>query len=287
MTLEQLRIFIAVAERQHMTDAAHALNLTQSAVSAAIAALEERHDVLLFDRIGRGIVLTNLGRDFLPEARAVLARADEAAGCLSASTAHAHGKLRLVSSQTVANYWLPPRMQSFHTAFPGIDLSLRILNTHAACQAIVTGEADLGFVEDHVADPQITLIPAATDHLVLVARADQAAHGDDLRTAPWVFREPGSGTRAILEQALKEAGIAVMDLSVVLELPSNEAVRAAVEAGAGIAALSHLVVADALQVGRLARLAFKLPERKFFAVNATQRHVSRATQAFIQHVIAP
>ena len=73
MTLEQLRIFIAVAEKQHVTQAARELNLTQSATSAAIAALETRYDVKLFDRIGRGIALTQTGRDFLVEARAVLA----------------------------------------------------------------------------------------------------------------------------------------------------------------------------------------------------------------------
>ena len=70
MTLDQLRIFVAVAEREHMTRAAEALNQTQSATSAAIAALEERHNLRLFDRIGRRIVLTDAGRDFLGEARA-------------------------------------------------------------------------------------------------------------------------------------------------------------------------------------------------------------------------
>ena len=74
MTLEQLRIFIAVAEREHLTRASEALNLTQSAVSSAIAALEARYGTKLFDRIGRGIALTEAGRLFLPEARAVLAR---------------------------------------------------------------------------------------------------------------------------------------------------------------------------------------------------------------------
>ena len=108
MTLEQLRIFIAVAERQHMTEAALALNLTQSATSAAIAALEERHGIRLFDRIGRRIELTELGRAFLPEARAVIARADEAAGLLGASAGLMRGRLRLAASQTAANYWLPP-----------------------------------------------------------------------------------------------------------------------------------------------------------------------------------
>jgi DNA-binding transcriptional LysR family regulator len=75
MTLEQLRIFIAVAEQQHVTRAAGELNLTQSATSSAIAALEGRYGIKLFDRVGRGIVLTQTGRDFLGEARAVVARA--------------------------------------------------------------------------------------------------------------------------------------------------------------------------------------------------------------------
>ncbi|MDU6674086.1 MAG: LysR family transcriptional regulator, partial [Bradyrhizobium sp.] len=74
MTLEQLRIFVAVAEREHVTQGARDLNLTQSATSAAIAALEARYATKLFDRVGRRIVLTEAGRLFLSEAKAVLAR---------------------------------------------------------------------------------------------------------------------------------------------------------------------------------------------------------------------
>ena len=107
MTLDQLRIFVAVAEREHMTRAAEALNQTQSATSAAIAALEERHNLRLFDRIGRRIVLTDAGRDFLSEARAVLARAAIASQRLDDLAGVKRGKLRLAASQTVANYWLP------------------------------------------------------------------------------------------------------------------------------------------------------------------------------------
>src|SRR6202165_4286604 len=79
MTLEQLRVFVAVAERQHVTRAAVALNLAQPAVSATIAALEARHGGELFHRVGRGVELTEAGALFLVEARALLARA-EAAG---------------------------------------------------------------------------------------------------------------------------------------------------------------------------------------------------------------
>ena len=71
MTLEQLRIFVGVAEREHVTKAAEVLNVTQSAASGAVAALEARYGVPLFHRVGRGIQLTEAGRGFLEEARAV------------------------------------------------------------------------------------------------------------------------------------------------------------------------------------------------------------------------
>ena len=92
MTLEQLRIFIAVAQREHVTRAAVDLNLTQSAVSAAIAALEARHATQLFDRIGRRIALTQAGRLFLIEARAVLARAAQAETALAGRVEVAGGE---------------------------------------------------------------------------------------------------------------------------------------------------------------------------------------------------
>src|ERR1700686_5502419 len=113
MTLEQLRIFIAVAEKQHVTRAASELNLTQSATSAAIAALETRYGIKLFARIGRGIVLTLPGRNFLNEARAVVARAKAAAQILDDLAGLKCGSLNLAASQTVANYWLPPRIETF------------------------------------------------------------------------------------------------------------------------------------------------------------------------------
>src|SRR5260370_27278162 len=110
MTLEQLRIFIAVAEKQHVTRAASELNLTQSATSAAIAALERRYGIKLFDRVGRGIVLTQIGRDFLNEARAVVARAKAAAQILDDLAGLKRGSLSLSAEPTVSKCLLPPRV---------------------------------------------------------------------------------------------------------------------------------------------------------------------------------
>ena len=129
MTLEQLRIFIAVAEREHVTRAAQALNLTQSAVSAAVRALEAQHGVELFDRIGRGIALTEAGRLFLTEARGVLARAEAAELALSELAGLQRGNLHIHASQTIASYWLPHRLVRFRAAHPGIVTHVAMSNT--------------------------------------------------------------------------------------------------------------------------------------------------------------
>ena len=129
MTLEQLRIFVAVAEHEHVTQAARDLNLTQSATSAAIAALEGRYETKLFDRIGRRIALTEAGRMFLIEAKAVLQRAGAAETMLADFAGLKRGALSLAASQTVGNYWLPRLLHRYRSRYPGIALSLSLGNT--------------------------------------------------------------------------------------------------------------------------------------------------------------
>ncbi|HUO92827.1 MAG TPA: LysR family transcriptional regulator [Rhizomicrobium sp.] len=289
MTLEQLRIFIAVAEREHVTQAAHDLHLTQSAVSAAIAALETRYDVKLFDRIGRGIALSKAGKLFLVEARAVIARAASAETLLHDITGLKRGALTLAASQTVANYWLPPVMARFREAHPGISLDLVIGNTEAVAGLVRDNAADLGFIEDTMEDPAFAITPVGIDEMVIVVSPhyhSRLLSPDDLRQFRWVFRERGSGTRAIFERALADKGIDPARLDILLELPSNEAVRSAVLDGAGAAALSRLAVTAALRAGTLIALKFPLPQRQFFALRLKERTATRAEEEFSKLAVA-
>jgi DNA-binding transcriptional LysR family regulator len=287
MTLEQLRIFIAVAERQHVTQAASELNLTQSATSAAIAALEARYGVKLFDRVGRGIVLTQTGRDFLIEARAVVARAKAAAEVLNDLAGLKRGSLALAASQTVANYWLPSRIQTFKKAHPGIDLHVTIANTEQVAQAVHQGSVDLGFVEGQVDDPLLAIRKIDGDSLVIVVGMNHPWVGQTritpnrLTSSGWILREPGSGTRSMFEASLRKFGIKLSDLRITLELPSNEAVRAAVESGDCATASSDLVVAQSLAAGTLHRVKIELPRRSFFILRHKERYASQAEQALL------
>ncbi|MDE2560934.1 MAG: LysR family transcriptional regulator [Sphingomonadales bacterium] len=285
MTLEQLRIFVAVAEREHVTAAARALNLTQSAASSAIAALEERHGVRLFHRVGRGVALTEAGRAFLDEARAVLARAASAEAVLGDMAGLSRGTLRLIGSQTIAAYWLPPLLARYHALHPGITVELAIGNSQAAADRVEEGGADLGFAEGPVDRPALSVREVGRDRLVLVqtATAPLPATVDAawLRGARWVSREAGSGTRASFDAALAARGVDPARLDIALTLPSNEGVRTAVAAGAGIAALSSLVVERGIEAGRLAELPFALGPRPFFKLRHKERYTSAAADALL------
>lgn len=287
MTLEQLRIFVAVAEREHVTRAAEALGLTQSTASAAIAALEARHGAALFHRVGRGIELTEAGRLFLQEARGVLACAEAAERMLADLGELKSGTLALHASQTIASYWLPRHLVRFRAAHPAIDIRLTIGNTAQSAAAILAGTAELGFIEGVIDEPALSYRRVGGDRLALVVAADHPAAEKTALTAEallelaWVLRERGSGTRSEFEAALRQRSIDPSRLRVALELPSNEAVRAAIEAGAGAGAISELVVEAGVRTGSLRRLAFDLPLRPFNMLSHLERYRSKAAEAFI------
>ncbi|WP_116133537.1 LysR family transcriptional regulator [Tropicimonas sp. IMCC34043] len=285
MTLEQLRIFLAVADREHVTRAAEALNLTQSATSAAIAALESRHAVKLFDRVGRRIVLTDAGRSFVPEARDVLARAAIAERMLEDLAGFVRGTLRIAASQTVGNYWLPPILSRFHAAHPGLALVTRIGNSEEATRAVRNLDADLALIEGSCTDDAIAATELPGDRMVLVTApgaepALRSASPEAVAAALWVLREPGSGTRAAFDDWVASLGLGPADIRIAFELSSNEAVRTAVEAGTGATVLSELVVDSSLDSGRLCAVPADLLVRKFSLLRHRERRLTSAERAF-------
>ncbi|UOM35187.1 LysR substrate-binding domain-containing protein [Acuticoccus sp. I52.16.1] len=294
MTLDQVRIFLAVAERRHVTRAAEALHLTQSAVSSAIAALEAQHGVALFDRVGRGIAPTEAGEIFIDAARSLLAQAETTRLVLDDLAREMRGRLRIAASQTVASYWLPGHLMALHDRHPKIQIALSVGNTAHAARAVREGAADLGFVEGEVPADDLHREVVARDELVMVLAR---GHGEtrrpaftagDYRALRWVLREPGSGTRSAAEAHFAVMGLTAADLDVALELPSNEAVLAAVGAGDAVTILSRRAV-GAFRTRRIAmrRVTWApRPVRPFAVLTHPQRHKTRAAQALLALVTA-
>ena len=287
MTLEQLRIFVAVAEREHLTKAAQAFNLTPSAVSAAIAALEARHDTRLFDRVGRRILLTDAGRNLLVEARAILAQVKSAEQMLVDLAGLVRGTLSLVGSQTVANYWLPEIIQRYRLRYPGISVRIDIGNSDFVVARVRDGSADLGMVEGEVDEAALAAVPVAMDGMVMVAPVSHPwvyrppVTAQDWAQGPWVLREQGSATRVVFDSLMTRLGVAPGTPNVVLEYPSNEAIRGAVAAGSGVTVISRRVVESAIRAGAMAVVNIDIPSRRFLALRHRERYVTRAAQAFI------
>lgn len=288
MTLEQLRIFVAVAEREHMTRAAQDLRLTQSATSAAISSLESRYATRLFDRVGRRIVLTDAGKLFLVEAKAVLAKSAAAELVLADLAGLKVGSLNLAASQTVGNYWLPAFLQSFREIYPGIRVSLAMGNTETVAAMVRTGEASLGFVEGDVDQEGLSVSSIADDEMVLIAPPDHrwrnrvGSEKLDVKSARWVLRELGSGTRAIFTMVLKNEGISPADVDINLVLPTNESIRAAVQAGAGVSIMSGLAVSNMLAAGQLISIKYDLPRRKFYMLSHKDRYITAAERELVR-----
>jgi DNA-binding transcriptional LysR family regulator len=286
MTLDQLRVFVAVADRQHLTKGAEALHLTPSAATASIQALEGRHGTKLFHRVGRRLELSESGRAFLPEARAALAAAAAAELALRELGGLERGRLALAASQTLASYWLPPLLMRFAAAHPGVALSLAEGNTAAVAGAVLAGDAELGCIEGEVDAPGLAVAPLADDRLVVVASPRHplarrpAVAASALQGFRWVMREPGSGTRAAFEAAMRGAGVAPGDLAVTLVLPTNEAVCAAVAGSACLTAVSELVARPHIEAGRLCRIDHALPTRRFALVRHRERFRTKAATAF-------
>ncbi len=266
MTLDQLQVFIAVAETLSMTRAAERLHLTQPSVSAAIAVLEERHATQLFHRVGRRLELSEAGKLFLPAAREVLAQADIASRVLDDLAGLARGSVRIAASQTVATYWLPRRMARFAAHYPHIRLTLAVGNSAQTAALVMAGDADIGFVEARVEEDLLAQRVVGGDRIGLYAAAGHPLAGHaiavaDLQRANWVLREPGSGTRDHAMAGLAQTGIATGSLRVSLELPSNAA-------------------APRVNAGTIRRLDWELPERAFTMLAHRARRPGKATAAF-------
>ena len=255
--------------------------------SAAVAALEARYGVKLFDRVGRGIELTEAGRLFVVEAKGVLSRAQAAERTLNDLAGLKRGSLSLYASQTIASYWLPPVMSLFHDAYPAIELRMTVANTEQVAAATRDGTADIGFVEGPVDDPILSSKAIKGDELVIVIGSShpwasrKKLVAADLAKSKWVLREQGSGTRSMFEAALHRVGILPETLKIALVLPSNEAVRAAVEMGRNAAALSALVVDAGIKAGTLHSPQFSLTKRQFLILRHKERRPGNAERALL------
>ncbi|WP_035847332.1 LysR substrate-binding domain-containing protein [Kitasatospora azatica] len=250
--LSALELLLAVARHGSVGRAAAELGISQPAASGRIKGMERQLGVALLVRSPRGSRPTPQGLLVIEWARPVL----EAAQALDAGIAALRGsrdaRLRVVASLTVAEYLMPGWLLALRAVRPDTAVVLRTANSQAVAEQVLAGEADLGFVEGPRAPAGLAGAVVAADRLVVVvapghrwARRRSPVDGAELAATPLVLREPGSGTREVLDRALPAPAVPL------LELASTTALKAAALAGAGPVCLSELAVADELATRRL------------------------------------
>ena len=287
MTLNQLKIFITIAEIGNVTRAAEFLGITQSAASASVASIENIYQVKLFERVGRKIVLSEVGKRFLPEAQNVIASAKNASKNLRLLGKQIVGNINIAASQTIANYWLPKRISVFHARHPDVSLQVSMLNTQNVKKAVIRGNADIGFVEADIISEELELTEVDKDKIVLVGSKSRWSsfnlmeNSIDFKNLPWIVREQGSGTRKVLEDIVFKKNLSWRELDIILELPSNESVREAVIAGTGFTLISKHVVNLSLENGLLKAANLDLPPRSYQMLNKKNKIFNSLERAFI------
>lgn len=286
MNLNHLAIFHAVALCNSVSGGAQRLHISQSAVSKQLIEFEQALGLRLFDRLPRGVRLTEAGQLLLGHANRLFAIEAEAEHALSDLRHHVRGQLRIGASRTTGSYLLPEHLAVFHRQHPGVEVLLQVANTREVENRLIAGEIDIGFTEGIVANDQLEYAEFARDELVLIAAPDHPAVAraplspGDLAQWSLLMHEEGSGTRAVTEQALARHKLSIKPA---MRLASGSAIKLAVAAGGGLAFLSALTVRTEVEAGRLVVVPVKRMriERRLYRVGLRNASPGPSLQAFL------
>ncbi len=289
VTLNQLRVFDAVARHSGFTRAAEALHLAQPTVSMQIKQLSQNVGVPLFEQIGKKIHLTDAGRALqltCVEIFEAWSRFEMTAADLKGLK---QGRLRL-AAVTTAEYVLPRLLGPFSKRYPGVDIALEVGNRSATIERLARNEDDLTIMGMPPRNLDIVRYPFADNPLVAIAprghplAARRRIALQRLAQEPFLMRESGSGTRLATDRFLKDKGL---KLSVTMELGSNEAIKQAVAGGLGLSILSLHALGPEARLRSLVMLDVEgLPIlRSWYIVHPTGKRLSVLARTFFDYLM--
>jgi DNA-binding transcriptional LysR family regulator len=254
MNLNQIRVFVSVANRLSFTLAAQDLHLTQPAVSLQIKALERSVRIRLFERRGNVLSLTEAGRALYDSAIAMVSAEEQASRILAELSGAKRGKLTVGTNTTSGMYVVPELLSNFREQWAEADVELHIEPAVRILERIHQNIVDIGIVGGPVDDNRFVVEHLAPDPLALIFSPRHAFARKasvtlaDLADQPFVVPEATSVMRILFEKALREAGLTI---KVGLLLHEAEPVKKAVEANLGVGIVSALAISRELAAGHL------------------------------------
>jgi len=290
VTPRQLRIFDAVARHLNYSRAAEELHLTQPTVSMQIKQIESFASQPLLEQLGKKIFLTEAGHALLRHARAVLLEMEEAQQSLSALQGVNQGTLNITLIST-AKYFAPRFIAQFCARYPGVKHKLAVNNRAKMLQRLLDNEIDLAIMGHPPQGLGLVAEPFASNPHAIIACPDHPLTRKHripltaLSKENFLVREPGSGTRALMERVFRDHG---MSVNATMEISSDETIKQAAMAGMGIGFLSLHTVELELQTKRLVMLdVAEMPVmRKWYIVHGKDKRLSPVARAFREFLLA-
>ncbi len=290
INLHQLATFQVVAKHCSYVRAAEELHFSQPAVSAQIHQLEESMGVKLFDKIGRKTHLTQAGEELYMYSQKIFSLIDETLDTMKTLASPHSGRLSVGADTTVGTYVIPNLLGKYRQLYPKVEITLEVINPTPLMDELVNNRIDMAFMSKIPVDAPVFSAPFARNELVIVAPPTHRLAGcgrvpfAELAREHFLLRELGSGTRAALENAFREAGY---PLQISMQVGNNSAIKQGVAAGLGIALISHVALEMELETNRLVILdveGFPIV-RQWLLVHLKEKNLSAAAQAFKSFIL--
>jgi DNA-binding transcriptional LysR family regulator len=284
MNLHLLRIFAAVVEQKSFSRAAEVQGVSQPAVSKAVRELEDQLQVVLLERGGRSFRPSEAGQMLYKYARGIFAMERAAIEAVQAYSELERGGLTIGASTTIAAWWLPKYIAEFSRQHPLINIRLLSGNTKQVAQWLLDCDVDVALVEGSIEDERLEIRPWRRERMLLVAAAGSFPAGRkplaaELSSWLWLLREPGSGSRSVVEAEMRRLGI---QAARTLEAGSNEIIVQMAAAGLGLGLVPEAAAADAIALGRVQSIEIAEGEilRDLYRLRLPRRPVSQGALAF-------
>lgn len=290
MNLNQLKIFYLAAKKKNLSLAAEELFITQPAVTKGIQRLQEFYDMKFVDHIGKQLVLTDAGEVLYEIAEKIFELESKAEESIRDFQQRKRGRIRILSSESFGDYYLPRIIIPFSKAYPLVRIKMNILPTEQVIEHTATLNNDLGFISYPIEHKKLLVKEILEDELVIItppnhplARHKGLSPGH-LEDQILIMHETGSAPRNAFENYIRKNEL---EVEVHLELSSNRAIKRAVEDGLGIALISRKVANEEIVNKRLMAIPLSDPSmtRRFYMVHHKDKYLSESLQNFMEMVL--
>ena len=286
MNLNQLKIFYLAAKRKNLSVTAAELFITQPAVTKGIQRLQEYYEMKFVDHIGKKLILTDAGEVLYEIAEKIFELESKAEESIRDFQERKRGRIRILSSESFGDYYLPHIIIPFSKTYPLVRISMNILPTEQVVEHTATLNNDLGFISYPVDHKKLLVKEVLEDQLVVITppghplASQSALTPRHLKDQMLIMHETDSAPRKALENYIRKHDLSV---DVHLELSSNRAIKRAVEDGIGIALISRKVANEEIRDKRLIAIPLSDPSmtRRFYMVHHKDKYLSESLQNFI------